>query len=115
MRLLLMLFVGIMPFYLQAQTQYDTVKVPGMPTPLVMAAILAGSFLMGSGLGEAGRHAHEGPQRRIEISAFYMSAFETSWEQYQAFFNDAAFSVNQEVDAITRPSPPYLDFYAGHG
>ena len=89
--------------------------VPGTNRSLRLQLIPAGSFVMGSPLQEAGRTADEGPQRTVKLPAFYMSVYETTWEQYNAFFQDEAFARNSEADAITRPSPPYLDFTLGMG
>lgn len=93
----------------------DTIAHAQLPRPLVLASLPAGSFTMGSPATEPGRQANEGPQRAVQLSAFAISIYETTWEQYNTFFQDAGYSVNTDVDAITRPSPPYLDFTLGMG
>ncbi|HSC54806.1 MAG TPA: SUMF1/EgtB/PvdO family nonheme iron enzyme [Phnomibacter sp.] len=90
-------------------------KIPGCSTVLKLRKIPAGSFTMGSAEGEPGRNMDEGPQRKVQVSSFYMSVYETTWEQYNAFFQDENFSRNVDADAITRPSSPYLDFTLGMG
>jgi formylglycine-generating enzyme required for sulfatase activity len=89
--------------------------VPGCATNLKLQLIPAGSFAMGSAATEWGRATDEGPQRKVSLSSFYMSTYETTWEQYNAFFKDENTSRNNDADAITRPSPPYLDFTLGMG
>jgi len=98
----------------QAQQTIEQV-VPGCSTKLSLQRIPAGSFIMGSAASEVGRANDEGPQRKVTLSAFYMSTYETTWEQYNAFFKDENTSRNNDADAITRPSPPYLDFTLGMG
>jgi formylglycine-generating enzyme required for sulfatase activity len=92
-----------------------TQQVPGCSTYLKLQLIPAGSFTMGSAATESGRANDEGPQRKVSLSSFYMSTYETTWEQYNAFFKDENTSRNNDADAITRPSQPYLDFTLGMG
>ena len=51
---------------------------------LDMVAIPGGSFVMGSPDTEAGRSSYEGPQRTVNIPAFFMGQYEITQEQYQA-------------------------------
>lgn len=51
---------------------------------LEMVAIPGGSFVMGSPDTEAGRSSYEGPQRTVNIPAFFMGQYEITQEQYQA-------------------------------
>ncbi|MEG5021014.1 bifunctional serine/threonine-protein kinase/formylglycine-generating enzyme family protein [Microcoleus sp. AT8-B5] len=51
---------------------------------LDMVAIPGGSFVMGSPDTEAGRSSYEGPQRTVNIPAFFMGKYEITQEQYQA-------------------------------
>ncbi len=113
--LLSVLLLNCMALAAFGQVKYDTVTITGMPSPLVLAYVPAGKFLMGTAGGDANTNGNEGPQIEVELPGFFMSAFEIRWEQYDCFFRDAALSVNQDVDAITRPSTPYLDFTLGMG
>ena len=70
---------------------------------------------MGSPANEQARDADEGPQKKFTISSFWMDAFETTYDEYNAFFTDESFRQNDNADAITRPSPPYIDFTLGMG
>jgi len=50
-----------------------------------MVAIPAGSFVMGSPAGEAGRFDDEGPQRTVDIGAFALGRSHVTRAQYAAF------------------------------
>ena len=81
-----------------------------------MVPVKAGSFIMGSSPAEKNRKADEGPAKSIMVSSFWMGATEVTYDQYDAYFKDEAFTRNQpEPDAITRPSPPYIDLTLGMG
>ncbi|WP_254444632.1 SUMF1/EgtB/PvdO family nonheme iron enzyme [Anabaena sp. UHCC 0187] len=55
----------------------------GNDITLEMVQIPAGSFKMGSPPDETGRQESEGPQRIVNLSAFFMGKFEVTQEQYQ--------------------------------
>lgn len=101
----------------------DTVKafsayqftIPNSQVVSKMVPIPAGSFLMGSSRKEKGRGANEGPQRDVTVSAFWMSEVEVTRDQFDAFYKDETTSANSAVDAVTRPSPQYIDFSRGMG
>lgn len=80
-----------------------------------MVPIPGGQFRMGSPANEAGRQADEGPQRTILISPFWMATHETSRDAFDLFYTDASISQNNDADAVTRPSPQYIDFSLGMG
>ena len=71
--------------------------------------------MMGSPAGEAGRDADEGPQRTFSITPFWMGAYEVTYDEYNSFFTDESIGQNDNTDAITRPSPPYIDFTLSMG
>ena len=64
---------------------------------------------MGSPENEIGRDADEGPQKKFTISPFWMGSFEVTHDEFDIFFKDANTSQNSNIDAITRPSPQYVD------
>lgn len=80
-----------------------------------MVPIPAGSFVLGSASAEVKREADEGPQKKIQVDAFWMSAYEVTRDQFDIFLKDDQTSMNSEVDAITRPSPQYVDLSWGMG
>ena len=89
--------------------------IPGSTLQFKMVPVEGGSFLMGSSEKEKGHEADEGPQRNISISPFWMAAFEVSRDEFDVFYKDEATSQNSIVDAVTRPSPQYIDFSLGMG
>ena len=88
--------------------------IPGSALQSSMVPISGGSFFMGSST-EKNRKSDEGPQRKITIKPFWMGAFEVSRDEFDVFFHDNNTSENSTVDAITRPSPQYIDFSLGMG
>jgi formylglycine-generating enzyme required for sulfatase activity len=84
-------------------------SIPGSSLKFKMMPVKAGSFMMGSPQNEKDREADEGPQRKFTISPFWMGAFEVTHDEFDIFFKDAATSQNSNADAITRPSPQYVD------
>ncbi|MBL7734979.1 MAG: formylglycine-generating enzyme family protein [Chitinophagaceae bacterium] len=93
---------------------YDQ-KIPGTEISFKLVPIPEGSFMIGSPETEKGRAADEGPQRNISISAFWMGAYEVTHDEFLLFFNDESFTRNSEVDAVTRPTPQYIDLSWGMG
>jgi formylglycine-generating enzyme required for sulfatase activity len=89
--------------------------IPGSSLKAKMIAIKGGSFTMGSTETEKQRDADEGPQKTFTISSFWMGAYEVTYDEYNTFFTDESFAQNNTTDAITRPSPPYIDFTLGMG
>ncbi|MEO6232925.1 MAG: SUMF1/EgtB/PvdO family nonheme iron enzyme [Ferruginibacter sp.] len=90
-------------------------KVPGSEFSFKMVPVSGGSFLMGSNDKEKAREADEGPQKKIVIEPFWMGAFEVSRDEFDVFYKDENTSQNSKVDAITRPSPQYIDMSLGMG
>ena len=92
---------------------YDQ-AIPGTQFRFKMVPISAGKFLMGSSNDKAARK-DEGPQRSITISPFWMGAFEVTHDEFDFFFQDEAFAENSKLDAVTRPTPQYIDLSWGMG
>lgn len=101
-------------------TSYEE-KIPGTEFEIKMLAIPAGTFQMGSPLEEEGRDENEHLSKEIKVPAFYMSAYEITFDQYLPFRdreydgNESTLNNNYKTDAVTRPSPPYIDFTYGMG
>lgn len=89
--------------------------VPGSTLQCKMVPIDAGSFIMGSADTENNRDKDEGPLRKVSIAAFWMGAFEVTRDEFDIFYKDETTSANSDVDAVTRPSPQYIDFSLGMG
>jgi sulfatase modifying factor 1 len=96
-------------------------EIPGTSLFLNMVAIPAGKFRMGSPAQETGRRADEGPLHQVTISPFWMSQYEVSWDLYELFVykdyevSQSTEAVSAQVDAIARPTKPYLDMTFGMG
>ena len=90
-------------------------KIPGSTIKFKMAPIAAGSFKLGSPQTEKGRKTDEGPQQEVKLSAFWMGTHEVTYDEFLLFFDDENTSRNSEVDAVTRPTPQYIDLSWGMG
>lgn len=95
-------------------TSYEQ-SIIGSTQKFKMVPIPAGYFVIGSPMAEPKRDADEGPQKKIQIDAFWMGAYEVTRDQFDVFLKDDQTSQNSDVDAITRPSPQYVDLTWGMG
>ena len=57
----------------------------------------------------------DGKGKEVALSPFWMSAHEVTYDAFDVFYKDESISQNIKVDAITRPSPQYIDFSQGMG
>jgi formylglycine-generating enzyme required for sulfatase activity len=87
-----------------------------------MVAIPGGVYWMGSAAGEKGRDEDEGPRHPVQIRPFWMGRTEVTWDEYDLYqhHEDAPRGeqhrpLNQDADAVTRPSPSYADETYGYG
>jgi formylglycine-generating enzyme required for sulfatase activity len=79
-----------------------------------MVPIPGGNYLIGSPITEKGRQKDEGPQLKVEITAFWIGATEITHDQFMAFrFEDK--DLNPKPDAISRPTAQYIDLTWGMG
>jgi formylglycine-generating enzyme len=98
-----------------------TQDLSGTDLKFDMVAIPAGEFMMGSPENEAGRHPDEGPQHPVKISAFWIGKHEVTWDLFEPFvyknqeIRRSSLPLTQEVDALTRPTRPYVDMTWGMG
>jgi formylglycine-generating enzyme required for sulfatase activity len=99
----------------QADFKLYEQTVPGSSFRFRMIPIKEGDFMMGSPASEKNRDTDEGPQQKIHISAFWIGAYEITRDELDVFLKDENTSQNSEVDAVTRPSPQYIDFSRGMG
>lgn len=117
----LIVFIICVVFYcsLSAQNAADFAvyhqSIPGSSLSYKMVPVPSGKFLIGSPSTEKNRENNEGPQRTIQLSAFWMGAYEVTRDEFDVFLKDETTSLNVDVDAITRPSPQYIDFSQGMG
>jgi formylglycine-generating enzyme required for sulfatase activity len=120
------LFLGLflVPFALSAQNndlKTYTQEIPGTDLKFDMVAVPGGTFRMGSAENEAVRRPDEGPQHQVKMSPFYIGKYEVTWDLYEPFVyknfevRQSNGAVKLEVDALTRPTKPYLDMTFGMG
>ncbi|NQD70841.1 SUMF1/EgtB/PvdO family nonheme iron enzyme [Sphingobacterium shayense] len=94
-------------------------ELEGTKLTFSMEAIPGGEFAMGS---EKSSKADEKPVHKVKVNPFWMSTFEVTWDLYEPFvYKDLEVTqshegvVAEEVDAVTRPTKPYLDMTFGMG
>lgn len=94
-----------------------TQKIEGTVLAYDMQPIVGGSFLMGSKNG----NPDEQPIHKVKLDPFWMSKMEITWDLFELFlYKDYEVSqstkpVTPEIDAVTRPTKPYLDMTFGMG
>jgi len=96
-----------------------TETVPGTSAAIRMVAVPGGKFTIGSPSVEQFRAGDEGPQKEIEVSPFFMSEVEITWDQYWAFYGETmsegridpdvvrAHNARPDIDAVSGPTPPF--------
>jgi formylglycine-generating enzyme required for sulfatase activity len=91
--------------------------IPGTDVKIKLVAIPAGSFMMGSPADERNRDNDEGPQKKVEVSAFWMAEHETTFAEWDAFFKNMEVPQTKAiaVDAVSRPTAQYIDLTWGMG
>lgn len=89
--------------------------LPGTALQFKMVPVPAGRFTLGSPVSDKAAKTDEQPQRTIAISPFWMGAYEVTHDEFDVFFNDMQFAENSKVDAVTRPTPQYIDLSWGMG
>jgi formylglycine-generating enzyme required for sulfatase activity len=92
---------------------------------LEMMPIPAGEFFMGSPENEPNRKEDEGKPQKVKVDAFWMGKVEITWNQYEPFMSkdmreealnkDKLVNGKTLVDAVSYPSPPYVDMSFGMG
>ena len=72
---------------------------------------------MGSPYSETGRDEDEGPQKKVELSAFWIGAYEVTFAEWDAFFRNMEVPQTKAiaVDAVSRPTAQYIDLTWGMG
>lgn len=113
--LCLMLFGA--PTFAQEQLTAYQQKMEGTKLSFEMQPIPGGDFLMGSKQGKP----DEMPVHKVKLDPFWMSKFEVVWDLFEPFLykdyevSNSTSKVPIRVDAVTRPSKPYLDMTFGMG
>jgi formylglycine-generating enzyme required for sulfatase activity len=98
--------------------------LPGTQLSIDMVPVPGGEFLMGSPESETGHKPDEGPQHKVKVDPFWMGKYEITWDLYELFvykqIEDAQTSTVSTksaalVDAVTHPTPPYVEMSFGMG
>lgn len=94
-------------------------EIKGTSLSFSMQAIPGGIFDMGS---NHSIYPDEQPVHQVKIDPFWMGTYEVTWDIYEPFLykdyeqsKQTEGSVPAEVDAVTRPTKPYLDMTFGMG
>ena len=104
-----------------AQTAHEryTQKIEGTTLEFSMEAIPAGEFEMGNAKSA---NVDEKPVHTVKIDPFWMGTYEVTWNIFEPFlYKDFEITkstdgkIPVEVDAVTRPTKPYLDMTFGFG
>lgn len=112
-------FLVLLAVNVNAQDKFEayTQKVDGTQVAYEMKAISGGNFMMGSKNGKS----DEQPLHRVSIEPFWMSKTEVTWDIFELFlYKDyevaqSSKPISSTVDAVTRPTKPYLDMTFGMG
>ncbi len=91
-----------------------SVTIPNTTVSYPMVPIAAGHFTMGSVA-----KPNEQPPHEVTVNAFWMQAHEVTWDEYRLFMfaNQAGELANKDetVDAVSRPTRPYVEMSFGMG
>jgi formylglycine-generating enzyme required for sulfatase activity len=84
-----------------------------------MMAIPAGEFQMGSPATDPLHKKDEQPQHKVRLDAFWMQAHEVTWDEYRLFMfatqGGEIARKDELVDAVSRPTRPYVEMSFGMG
>jgi formylglycine-generating enzyme required for sulfatase activity len=95
------------------------VVIPNTTISYEMVPIPAGDFQMGSPDSDSQRKKDEQPQHKVYVDAFWMQTHEVTWDEYRLFMfaNQAGEIAHKDstVDAVSRPTRPYVEMSFGMG
>ena len=95
-------------------TKTYKITIPNTTVSYDMIEVPAGDFEMGS----TGK-PDEQPVHKVSVPAFWMQAHEVTWDEYRLFmFANQAGEVahkDETVDAVSRPTRPYVEMSFGMG
>ncbi len=105
--LLCLSFFGSIKTSAQANPiQKNEIAIPNSDKKITLVSIPEGTFMMGN---NASKNTNEKPATNVHVSAFEMSAFEITHDQFNIFYRDDNTSQGSKVDAVTRPTAQYID------
>jgi formylglycine-generating enzyme required for sulfatase activity len=102
-----------------AEARPYSVTIPNTTVSYDMVPIPAGDFVMGSPDSDPARKPDEQPAHPVHLDAFWMQAHEVTWDEYRLFMfaNQARETDHPDaiVDAVSRPTRPYVEMSFGMG
>jgi formylglycine-generating enzyme required for sulfatase activity len=110
----------------EADMKAYTNTIPGTHVDYAMIPIPSGQFIMGSPDTEPHRNADEGPQHPVAIEPFWMEKCEITWNEFELFMypdesapaaptSGTTNYTGAMVDAVARPTKPYVEMSFGMG
>lgn len=119
-KILGLLFVSLMSFQLNPAPVFEpyTQRLGGTSVSFDMSPIPAGTFWMGS---TDSSYPDQQPLHQVQLDAFWIGTHEVTWDAFELFLDKQYEQTMTEggvpirVDALTRPSLPYLDMTFGMG
>lgn len=98
------------------------ITIPGTDVSFTMVYVPGGTYRVGTPATEAGREKDEGPITEVTVGGYWIGQYEVTDQEYNVFrYPDrdadttAVAGATYDVDAVTRPSPPYEDPAFGMG
>ena len=98
-------FVAISTFAQDTAFKPYQFNTPGSDHNIKMVNIKGGGFRMGN----------KATGKDVQVSDFWMGAYEVTHDQFGIFFKDEDFTQGSKVDVVTRPTPQYIDLSWGMG
>ena len=112
----------LMPFVKAQEPAGYKQPIQGTTVGFEMIAVQPGVFSMGSPPEEIGRDSDEGPVHRVKIDSLFVGKYEVTWDLFELFLNEnkglftnLREATKKEIDAISRPTPPFEDPSIGMG
>lgn len=95
-----------------------TQAISGSDLSIDLVAIEGAAFTAGSPTDEIGRDEDEGPLHQVEVSDFWMSTLEITWDQFTLFLYreidgelvEGDKEVDIKIDGISGATMPYVNF-----
>ncbi|HLJ13224.1 MAG TPA: formylglycine-generating enzyme family protein [Bryobacteraceae bacterium] len=95
------------------------ITIPNTTVSYEMTPIPGGEFEMGTPASEPGHQKDESPQHKVTLDPFWMQTHEITWDEYRLFmFSEQAGETSHKdevVDAVSRPTRPYVEMSFGMG
>jgi len=119
--ILVSLLVPVSSLFAQDSFDNYTESIPGSNETIEMAPIPGGTFLMGSPKSQEGRSEDEGSAQKVKVNPFWMGVYEVTWDQYDLFVEQKMSALETHsssaiaIDAVSTPTPPYIDMSFGMG